>query len=295
MNIVVCVKWVPDNDSPIKIENGVVKSLCYVVNPCDLVAVEEAVRLKERHGPGEVTLICTGGPLAKKGLRRCLAIGADRAILLYTGFDNWDSHATATILAKAISWLKHDLVLCGERAIDTEAGQVGAILAATLDIPMISSAMKVDVSPDGKKVLVHRKLQRGNRDVVEASLPALLTVESGLNKPRYPGFRAIQAAERKEIEEKALNLIDEGARASKTRIVSFSLFRQKPKKIFTPDSRLSPQERMQLVMSGGVTEKKGDLLQGNVRDLALNVVGFLTETCGDYFLNSEDRINPDNA
>ena len=285
MNIVVCVKWVISNDNAIKVESGTIKDrgLYHVVNPYDLIAVDEAVRLKELRNKGEVILVGMGPPSAERGLRRCLAIGADRGIILWdTTCENSDSYATALILAEAIRRLNYDLVLCGQKAVDVEEGWVGAILAEFLNIPMITAVTKIDIASDGDNVVVHRKLEKGDREEVEANLPALLTVETGLNEPRYPSLRAIFGAQRKEIKEynlKALNLNLQqvGVKGSKTKIVAYSSPRPKPKKLFTPDSSLSAAERISLIMSGGVTQKQGNLLQGDPEYIASNVVRFLSK------------------
>lgn len=285
MNIVVCVKWIISTDNAIKIESGTIKDrgLHHVVNPCDLIAVEEAVRLKELHAGSEVVLVCVGPPSAKQGLRRCFAIGADRGIILWdTAFEHSDGYATAIILAGAIKHLNYDLVLCGQKAADVEEEQVGATLAEFLNIPMISACIKVDIDSGGHKVIVHRKLQRGDREIVETNPPALLTVELGLNKPRYPTLRAILNAQRKKIQEydlKALGLSHDevGSRGSKTRVAAISPPKPRPKKLFTPDSNLSAAERRRLIMSGGVKQKQGNLLEGNPEYIASNVVRFLGE------------------
>jgi len=127
MNIVVCVKWVISADNAIKAENGTLqdRGLYYVVNPHDLMAVEEAVRLNEQHPGGEVVLVCLGPPSAERGLRRCLAMGADKGMILWdTAFEGSDSYATALVLAAAIKNLSYDLVLCGQKAADLESGQL---------------------------------------------------------------------------------------------------------------------------------------------------------------------------
>ena len=284
MNIVVCVKWVINADCAIKVENGVIRErgLYYVVNPYDLVAVEEAIRIKEMHG-GEVTAICMGPPQAEKAMRSCLAIGVDKGIMLRdAAFDSSDSYATAVILAEAIKPLKYDLVLCGQKAVDTEDGQVGALLSGFLGITMVSAAVKVDISSPGTKVTVHRKLEKGNREVVETGLPLVLTVEAGLNKPRYPSLRAILAARRQEItsyDMKALDLSPEqvGTKGSKTKIEAYSAPKPRLKKVFTPSDDLSPEERIQALMTGGMAQKKSEFLEGNPENVASTLVQFLEE------------------
>ncbi len=285
MNIVVCVKWVISPDNAIRVENGAIRhrGLYNAVNPNDLVAVEEAVRLKALGAGGEVVLITVGPPSAEEGLRRCLAMGADKGMRLWdTAFESLESYTTALILAEAIRHLSYDLVLCGQKSADMENEQVAAILAEFLDIPMVSSAVKIDITNQNNKVLVQRKLSKGNREIVETSSPALLAVEAGLNQPRYPNLRAIFAAQKKAIQVDdmrtlGMNLEQMRVSGEKSKIVAHLPPRPKPKKLFTPDSRLSAAERMRLVMSGGVAQKQGDLLEGDAEYIASNIVRFLSE------------------
>jgi len=284
MNIVVCVKPVPDvSIITLDPNTGLIDSddLVYIVNPYDMVAVEEAVRIKERDGVSQVTLISVAPPSTRRLLRRCLATGADEAMLLWdSSFNNLDSYATGVILAKAIGSLQYDLILCGQKAIDTEAGQVGSVLAARLDLPLASRVAQIDVSPDGKKVTVESKLEKGNRARVEVILPAVLAIEVDLNEPRYASLPSLMTGLRKDIKEvdlKALGLSYEevGPKGAKTRTVTLSLPKPRPKKVFTPDSHLSAEERLRLIMSGGVTQKQSDLLEGDPGNIASNVVKFL--------------------
>ena len=286
MNIVVCVKLVPDV-SIISLDpnTGLINNddLVYVINPYDLVAVEAAVRIKEGDGVSRVTLISVAPPSTKGLLHRGLAIGADEAMLLWdSSFDNPDSYATGVILAKAIGSLQYDLVLCGQKAIDTEAGQVGSVIAERLDIPLASRVVKIDVSLGGKKVTVESKLENVNRAKVEVILPALLTVEVDLNEPRYASLPSLVAGLRQDIKEYDLIAIglsyeEVAAEGVKTRTVALSLPRPRPKKVFTPDSHLSAEERLRLIISGGVTQKQGDLLEGDPGTIASSVVRFLSE------------------
>ena len=286
MNIVVCVKLVPDV-SIISLDpnTGLINSddLVYVINPYDLVAVEAAVRIKEGDGVSRVTLISLAPPSNKGLLHRGLAIGADEAMLLWdSSFDNYDSYATGVILAKAIGSLQYDLILCGQKAIDTEAGQVGSVIAERLDIPLASRVVKIDVSLGGKKVTVESKLENVNRAKVEVILPALLTVEVDLNEPRYASLPSLVAGLRQDIKEYDLIAIglsyeEVAAEGVKTRTVALSLPRPRPKKVFTPDSHLSAEERLRLIISGGVSQKQGDLLEGDPGTIASSVVRFLSE------------------
>ena len=286
MNIIVCVKPVPDvSIIMLDPKTGLIDNddLVYIVNPYDVVAVEEAVRIKERDGAGQVTLMSVAPPSAKGLLRRCLAMGADEAMLLWDkGFDNSDSYATGVILARAIGSLQYDLILCGQKAVDTEAGQVGSVIAERLGIPLAARVTSIDISPDGKKVAVESKLEKGKRAEVEVILPAVLAVEVDLNEPRYASLPSLMAGLRKDIREYnlgALGLSSEevGKEGARTKTVALSTPKPRPKKVFTPDSSLSAEERLRLIMSGGVTQKQGDLLEGDPGKIASSVVQFLTE------------------
>jgi len=286
LNIVVCIKQVPDINIPIGLDpetNSIAsEGLVYVVNPYDMLAVEEAVQIKEKK-EGQVILISMGPASAERALRKCLALGADRAILLCDpAFAGSDGYATATVLAKAISLFQYDIVLCGVRAIDTNAGQVGSAIAEMLGISLVTGVTKIEVSADQKKVMAQRKLEGGNRELVETTLPALLTVEAGLNKPRYPSLPSMMMAQRKESEQydiKNLGLSpkDVGSSGSKAHTIGLSAPKPRPKRIFTPDSSLSAADRMRLIMSGGITEKKGELLEGDATELASKLVQFLKQ------------------
>ncbi len=282
----VCIKQVLDTEGPVEVDSeGGIDGLriSSIVNPSDLVAVEEALQLKERHGFDQVITVSMGTASTEEALRQGLAMGADKALLLCDpAFQDCDSYATALVLAKAISDIECKLVLCGQQAIDTAAGQVGFILADMLNMPIVSAITKVDLAPDLKKAIVHRKLEKGNREVVETTLPALLAVDVGLNKPRHPDLRGVIAARRAEIEKcncqaLGINPQEVGVQGSKIIMVKRSCARPKPKKVFTPDSRLLAAERMRLVMSGGVQEKKGDILQGDPEDIASQLARFLVE------------------
>jgi electron transfer flavoprotein beta subunit len=212
-------------------------------------------------------------------------VGADRVILLCNpSLEKSDSYVTGVVLAKAIAalGLQYDLILCGARAVDTNAGLAGPTIAELLNVPLVTEVMKIEVN-DREKAIVYKKLEAGNKAVIETPLPAVLTVETGINKPRYLKLRAILAAAKKEIEQydlKALGLLPDevGLTASRTRVVGVAPPKVRGKKLFTPDSSLSAAERMRLLMSGGVTQKASSgLLEGDSRTLAAKCVQFLKE------------------
>ena len=286
MNIVVCVRPVPD-PSIVSLDShtGHIDSndLVYMVNPSDMVAVEEAVRIKERNGNSQVTLVSMAPPPTEKLLHHCLALGADEAILVWDkGLDSSDSYATALILAKAISSLQYDLILCGSRAVDTQAGQVGYIVAEMLGTPIVSRVVGIGVSPQGDKVTVESKLEGGNREKIEIVLPALLAVEAGLNEPRYASLPSLMAGLRKSVKkfnlsELRLSPEEVGSKGAKIRVVALSAPKPRPKKLFTPDSSLSAAERTRLIMSGGVPQKAKSLFEGSAKEVSSKFIEFLNQ------------------
>lgn len=210
MDIVVCIKQVPeitevkiDPETRTLIRNGVPS----IVNPFDEIAVEEAVRIKERVG-ATVAVVTMGPPQARDALLKCLAMGADKAVLItdraFAGADTW---ATAYTLSQVIKKMPYDVVFCGKQAIDGDTAQVGPELAELLGIPHITYVRKVEFHQDLKKVTVHRETDEGY-DVVECKLPVLLTAIKGLNEPRLPSLMNILAANRKEI--KTITVADIG-------------------------------------------------------------------------------------
>jgi len=287
MKIVVCVKQVPDTEGRIIVEKGVISLQelvpSYVISSLDLLAIEEAIRIKEEEGEGQVTLVSLGGSSAEDALRKGLAMGADDAILLCDpAFENGDSYTTALALARAIESIPHDFVLCGQRADDTQAGQVGTYIAGMLSIPLVRGVVGVDMKPEERKTIVRRKLEKGNREVVECSLPALLAVEAGLNTPRNPTIKGIMKARSKKIakyDAKQLGLSPEEPGLAGARITPTNITPPKPKMkgLFVPDSKLSSVEKLRLIMEGGIIQKKSNLLEGNAGEAASQVVEFLKQ------------------
>lgn len=229
MNIVVCVKQIQDPEIPpakFKIDpesNKVIppEGVPPVINPFDEQAVEAALRIKETHG-GKITAVTLGRGTAKDILRHALAMGADEAIILEDeAFEGSDSYAVALALSKAIKKIgQYDLVLCGRQAADWDEGQAGFFIAENLGVPIVSLARKVEVVD--RRVRVERVLLDGY-EVVEASLPVLVTISNELGQPRLPtGFGIITAA-RKKIEawtaqDIGVDISQVGTSAARTRL-----------------------------------------------------------------------------
>ena len=202
MNIIVCVKRVPDTaEADISIDKSgkdIDKSgLAFDLNEWDSYAIEEAILLKEKLG-GTVTVLSVGGEESNESLRKCLAMGADDAIRLSDpAFNGSDGYATAKILAEAIRKIPYDLILTGTQAEDDGYGQVGVAMAELLGVPHASLVNRIEVQE--KKVKAHRELEGGLEEVIEIDLPALLTIQTGINEPRYVSIMGIRKVAKKEI------------------------------------------------------------------------------------------------
>jgi electron transfer flavoprotein beta subunit len=169
-------------------------SLDRALNEWDAYAVEEALRIRERGG-GEVVVVTVGDREAEGALRRALAMGADRAVRV--DGDELDPLSTARSLAAVIAPEEPDLVLCGVQSSDSVQGATGAAIAGLLGFPCVAVVERLDW--EGEKAVAHRELEGGLVDLVEVDLPAVLTIQTGINQPRYANLRAIKQAEQAEI------------------------------------------------------------------------------------------------
>ena len=199
MNIIVCIKQVPAKDAPLAIAGNWIKEadIGFEMNEPDSYALEEALRLKEKHG-GEVIALSMGPERVKQTIKEALAKGADRGIHIADDrFAERDPLGSAKALAAAIQKEKPDLVLTGLQSDDHGFGQTGVLLAALLDRPHATIIMRIEVQ-DGKMKL-KRELEAGWFQWMECPLPAVLTIQSGINKVRYATLKGIMAAKKKEI------------------------------------------------------------------------------------------------
>ena len=208
MNIIVCLKQVPDTETQIKVGSDgksiATDDIKWVMNPYDEYGVEEALRIKEKFG-GEVTIVGLGPKRVTESIRTALAMGADKGILISDeALEGSDSLAVAKALAAAIKELDYDLIFSGQRGVDDDMGVVGANIAELLDIPQLSVIDKVEVAEDGKSVKVNRPIE-GSILVIESPLPALITAQKGLNEPRYASLPGIMKAKKKPFDEKTLS------------------------------------------------------------------------------------------
>jgi len=199
VNIIVCVKQVPAKDAPLSIAGNWIKEsdIGFEMNEPDSYALEEALRLKEKHG-GEVIALSLGPERVNQTIKEALAKGADRGIhIADENFAQLDPLGAAKVLAAAIGKEKYDLVLTGLQSDDHGFGQTGVLLAALLNLTHATIIMQIEVQ-DGK-MKVKRELEAGWFQFVECPLPALLSIQSGINKVRYATLKGIMAAKKKEI------------------------------------------------------------------------------------------------
>ena len=204
MNLIVCVKQVPDPEAPpasFKVDTATNKvvpppGVPPVLSPFDGQATEAALRLKDAHG-GKITVLSLGNKLVREVVKKPLAMGADEIILLEDGsYDEGDSWSTAYALAMAIKKIgTYDLIFCGRQAADWDAGQVGSGIAEFLGIPCVTIAKKVEVASG--KVRVERVVTDGY-EVIESPMPCLITVSNELGEPRYAPLKGIMAAAKKQ-------------------------------------------------------------------------------------------------
>ncbi len=200
LNIFVCGKVIPASTVIIEIDANtkrmVRKGVTHELDPAAASAVEEGLRLTEKHG-GTVTLVTMGISDATIGIRNALAMGATSAIhILDEAVAGSDTLGTAKALAAAIKKQPFDLVICATESSDSYSGIVPGQIAQLLGVPPVTFAKEITV--DGDKITIHRQSESGY-DVVESSLPALVAVSSGINEPRYPQLKGIMAAKKKEI------------------------------------------------------------------------------------------------
>ena len=200
MKVLVPIKPVPNPDEKVKIKGDgsgiILDNIKMVVNPFCEIAVEEALRIKEKQG-GEVVIATVGPKGGDQQVRNALAMGADRGILVEAP-ENLDSLAVAKVLAKVIEGEKPDIVLMGKQSVDDDNNQIGQILSVALGWPQATFASKVEFVGDGKKANVTREVD-GGLETIEVALPAVVTVDLRLNEPRYASLPGIMKAKKKEL------------------------------------------------------------------------------------------------
>jgi len=205
MNILVLLKQTFDTEEKINLQNGKIsdEGVEFVINPYDEYAVEAAIKLKEEFG-GEVTSISLGPDRFESSIRTALAMGVDKAILVDDPALFGDEFMAAQVLAKVIKEQDYDLILAGHVAVDDGSGQVPQRIAEILQIPIISTAVKIEI--EDLNITVHRDVE-GDTEILTTTLPALVTAQQGLNEPRYPSLPGIMKAKRKPLDRKDSGVI----------------------------------------------------------------------------------------
>ncbi len=227
MKIVVCMKQVPSSEARVVVaadgKSIDPTDLEMVVNPYDEYAVEEALKIKETKGEGEVIVLTVGPEKAKEAIRSCLAMGADKGIIVKDeAYLGGDGIGVARILADVIKGLDADLVLCGKLSIDVEHNSVAVGVAEMLGWPHASLVDAIEWVDD-RKLKVHRSIE-GGKETLAVELPAVVTAEKGLNEPRYASLKGIMQAKRKPIDEvtPSIAAAEVGPQAAGTEIVSMA-------------------------------------------------------------------------
>ena len=249
MKIIVCLKQVPARDSVVRLNAAGTwiqeTDISFEVNEPDIYALEEALRLKEAHG-GEVVVCSLGPARTQQAIKEALAKGADRALHLDDpAFAGLDSYGMARAIAKALQAEKPDLVVTGLQSDDFGAAQTGVILAELMGLPHSTIIMQIEVQ--GGSLKVKRELEAGFFQFIDLPLPALLTIQSGINKPRYATLKGIMAAKSKPI--KKITLADLGLSPAELAP------RQKITRVYVPEKR-----------------SKTEFFEGSAKDVAGRIV-----------------------
>jgi len=248
MNIYVLLKRTFDTEEKISLSNGRIQEdgAEFIINPYDEYAVEEAIQVRDAQG-GEVTVVTVGGEDAEKELRTALAMGADKAVLINIEDDveDGDQYTTAKILSEYLKEQEADLIIGGNVAIDGGSGQVGPRVAGLLDIPYVTTVTKLEI--DGENVTVTRDVE-GDSEIIETSLPLLITAQQGLNEPRYPSLPGIMKAKKKPLEELELDELDLEEDDVEAKTKSIEIY-------------LPPQKEAGKVLQGEVPNQVKELVQ----------------------------------
>lgn len=262
MNIIICIKQVPDTqDVKINPETNTLirEGVKSIINPFDMYALEEGLRIKERIG-GKVVVITMGPPQAEEALREAISIGADDAIhVTDRGFAGADTLATSYTLAKAVEKIgRYDLIICGKQAIDGDTAQVGPGIAAQLDIPQVTYVKKTEDIKDG--IARFERMTEEGYEVIEAPLPCLITVVKEINTPRLPSLKGkIRAKQAQIIKQSAKDI---GADPNKIGLKGSPTMVDK---IFAPPKRSGGQ------IFHGATEEVINRVVDGLKDVAISV------------------------
>jgi electron transfer flavoprotein beta subunit len=259
VKIVVCIKQVPRKDDLLRIDAQKTwvdeTNLSFEANESDTYALEEGLRLKEKHG-GEVVVVTLGPADASKTIKEALAKGAERAIhLCDAALSRLDAMGTARALAAAIGPESPDLLLTGLQSDDAGYGQTGVILAELLGMPHASIAIALETADDATSVRVKRELENGWFQWVSMQLPAVVTIQSGINRPRYASLKGIMGAKKKPVDMKTAEALglDGAALALREQICSVSFpVKEKKTEMIEGDAEAAAATLIERLRSNGV-------------------------------------------
>ena len=203
MNIFTCLKEVPDRDTRYQLEpegTGIIETdLTFEISECDEYSLEEALKLREEHG-GEVIILTVGRARAERSIRKGLAMGAERAIMVEDAEGRVSNpQAAALVLAEILKQQQYDLILAGTQSDDLSYAQTGVILAELLDLPHATIVMKIEADASNRTVKAMREMESGWFEWVEMPMPAVLTIQAGISQIRYASLKGIMQAKKKEI------------------------------------------------------------------------------------------------
>ncbi len=289
MEIIVIVGQAPAANLPVEYDPYLAgvdpDDIVYTASPGDLQAVEEAIRIRESQGEGNVTLVTAGPERFEATLRRYLALGADAAIHVCDArLEKASTCDIALAFARVIRGTGYDLILGGSEWTD-EFGSIvylAPYLAELLNLPNVPGVTRIEVPADGHEVIVEQKMERGDRRILRCPLPCLLAVEQGINEPRYATLPDVISSLTREIrvwDLAALGLEKEELAQSDSLVqaIRYSPPRARVKKGLVIDTKLPAAERMKLVRSGGLSSRDNrQLLTGEAGKLAEELVSILT-------------------
>jgi electron transfer flavoprotein beta subunit len=290
LTIVVCITSVVDGQVPVEIERGALAvdeaSLPHILNPSDANAIEAVLILRDAMPGSRVVGVSVGPAFQDVAQREAIAQGVDEVVQLWDeAFVGSDWLGTARVLAAAVEKVAADIVVCGELSLDGSGGLLGAQLAELLGVPLVDRIASAEVAEGADCLLTERRVSGGFRIVERTPLPALMTVATGANVPRYPTLRSRLHSRSASIPcwgiaELGLDPSDVGEAAATLRTTALRRPPPDPRGLVDPGSDLPPEERWMMAVSGGVREHESALVEGSPDELAERLVHYLGQ--GSY-------------
>lgn len=277
MKIIVCLKEVVD--AKLSLGFGLSHEVLFQkgrplrLNPNDAETLAKALSLQkpDKGTPVEITLISIGPERVERYLRDGLALGADRAVRLWgEGLAELSPFQKARVLSKAVSLFGADLVLTGARSLDTGNGQVGPLIAAWLDLPCVGEVVEVKLAEEQKSITLTRDIGRGARERIQCSLPAVITVK-GEGKLPYASLDKLLESQYSEVRRLSLadlNISPVELGNDPTKVTGLVFPRPRPKKVPTPESSLPAFDRILKLLEGGISKRRGKMLEGSSQEMA---------------------------